>query len=99
MSDDEIISALGHDLLRELNAVCFFCDAGEDGKLPLISPQHRALWADGGDCRPLADLGCVALLARGRCESTQSSLPAVRMTQTGRRVLRRAAALQIDMEA
>ena len=99
MRDDAIISALGRDLLRELNAVCFFCDAGADGKMPLISPQHRALWARGGDCRPLADFGCVALLARGRCESTQSSLPAVRMTQTGRRVLRRAAALQIDMEA
>lgn len=96
LTEDAVIEELGIELLRELHAIRWFCDAGGDGKMALISPQQREYYAPGGFARALVDLGCVRLLKKTRVLNRW--LPAIAMEHFGRRLLCRCAALQMDLE-
>ena len=95
--DDAIIERLGAPLLREMEAISWFCDSGPDGKHALITEHHRRPFLPGGASVALVESGCV-LFGNSRCGILNRRMPNVRMTQTGRRVLRRARALGIDLE-
>lgn len=96
---DQIVDALSqHGLLPELAALAWFCDASLDGKYPLIPTARRRDFEPGGDLHPLVSLGCVEYLGRTWIAALTARRPAIRMAQTGRRVLLRAAARAIPLE-
>lgn len=95
--DDAIIQRVGVTLLRELDAIAWFCDSGPDGRHALISDYHRRPFLPGEASVALVESGCIAL-GNGHCAILGRRMPYVRMTQTGRRILRRARALGIDLE-
>lgn len=95
---DVAIDKLGPDLLRELHAICWFCDAGLDGKHALVPSDRRHWYEPGGSHAALADLGCVRLIKRSYCATVRQHRPALRMEQFGRNVLLRAKAMGLDME-
>lgn len=96
--DDAIIERLGVPLLRELDAIAACCDAMPDGKMGLYAPGQRQAYRASGDNRPLVQAGCVAL-GNSYVGCHKRRMPNIRMAQTGRRILRRARALGIDLEA
>jgi hypothetical protein len=99
MDADKIIAALGIDMLRELRAIAWFCDASMDGNMALI-PRGRCEWYKaGGEMDALTRTGCVRLVSRTRIASLDRTGPAIRMEQAGRRVLVRARALMLPLEA
>ena len=95
--DDAIIQRIGAPLLCELEAISWFCDSGPDGKHALITDHHRRPFRPGGASVALIESGCI-LFGNSRCGILNRRMPNVRMTQTGRRVLRRARALGIDLD-
>lgn len=97
-SDDRIIETVGVELLRELKAICWFCDAGVDGKYALVPSNRRHWYMPGGQHHALVESGCVRLLKSTYCETIRQSRPALRMEQVGRRVLLRAKALGLELE-
>lgn len=93
---DAIIKLLGVPLLRELKAIAHACDSMADGKLGLITPHHRRHYQAGGECAPLVETGCV-VVGNSYVACHERRMLHVHMTLTGRRVLRRCAALRIDL--
>lgn len=95
---DAAIAQLGIELLRELRAICWFCDAGLDGKYALVPSERRKWYEAGGSHDALTETGCVKLLRPSYCGTVQQYRPALRMEQFGRNVLLRARALGLDLE-
>src|SRR5690606_31034104 len=56
----------------------------------------RRHYQPGGECAPLVETGCV-LLGNSYAATHKRRMQHVRMAQTGRRVLRRCAALRMDL--
>lgn len=98
MTVDAAIDRLGLELLRELNALAWFCDCSPDGKHPMIPSERRRTYEPGGEMAGLVEAGCIRLLTRSHCGIVGRHYPAVRMEQFGRQVLRRAEALRINLE-
>lgn len=96
--DDAIIARLGLSLLCDLDAIAFCCDSTEDGKMACLTPLFRRNYEPGGDGAPLVEMGCI-ILGDSHVALHRRRMSNLRMTQTGRRVLRRCAALGMDLRA
>ena len=97
MDIDKIIETLGDDLVRELDAICWFCDSGPDGNYALFPASNVLRYKPGGEVSQLVETGCIQFMKRAHVETLGRRMPAVKMLQVGRRVLRRAKAIGIDL--
>jgi len=97
MTDDEIITAIGEDALRELDAICAFCDCGREPYMALVPSNRRRLYEPGGDEHHLVEHGLVRLHRRVYLPTHERRMPALSMTHEGRRLLRRAAVRGINL--
>lgn len=96
--DDAIIQRLGVPLLCELDAIAGFCDSTADGKYGLITERQRRTYQPNGDNEPLVATGCL-ILGDSYVSLHKRRMSNVRVGQTGRRILRRCAALQMTLRA
>lgn len=95
--DDATIHLLGSTFLQELEAIAACCDSMPDGRLGLYAPNMRRAYRPGGDSHPLVAAECISV-GNSHVALHRRRMPYVRMEQTGRRILRRARALGIDLE-
>lgn len=95
--DDATIHLLGLTFLQELEAIAGCCDSTPDGRMGLYAPNMRRAYQQGGDSYPLVAAKCISV-GNSRVALHRRRMPYVKMEQTGRRILRRARALGIDLE-
>lgn len=95
--DDPIIRRLGAAGLQELEAIAVYCDCTPDGRMGLYAPTMRRAYQPGGDSHALVAAKCIGV-GNSYVAIHMRRMPYVRMEQAGRRILRRARALGIDLE-
>lgn len=96
--DDAIIDKLGLALLCELDAIAGACDSTEDGKYGLLTEQQYRNYCPTGTSEPLVATGCI-ILGDSYVARHERRMSNIRIAQTGRRILRRCAALQMMLRA